>query len=145
MALKKLLVAFTTNREVKGKSRRVRFEAGKVVDLTSDELDLLDRLTKSTGKLHYREPINEGGGKLTAAEPEIVEVPDFEGQDVPMDKKTVDQLKAYLTFNSVEFESNANKAALLDLAKKHEAGEIDASNTGDDGDGDGDGDPDGGL
>lgn len=138
MALKKLLVAFTTNREVEGKSRRVRFEAGKVVDLTSDELDLLDRLTKSTGKLHYREPINEGGGKLTAAEPEIVEVPDFEGQDVPMDKKSVDQLKAYLTFNSVEFESGALKADLLDLAKKHEAGEIDAGNAGD-------GDPDGGL
>lgn len=138
MALKKLLVAFTTNREVEGETRRVRFEAGKVVDLTSDELDLMDRLTKSTGKLHYREPINEGGGKLTAAEPEIVEVPDFEGQDVPMDKKSVDQLKAYLTFNSVEFESGALKADLLDLAKKHEAGEIDAGNAGD-------GDPDGGL
>ncbi len=94
MALKKLLVAFTTNREVEGKSRRVRFEAGKVVDLTDDELELLDKLTKSTGKLHYRAPINESGGKITAAEPEIVEVPDFEGQDVPMDKKSVDQLKA---------------------------------------------------
>lgn len=137
MALKKLLVAFTTNREVEGKSRRVRFEAGKVVDLTDDELTLLDKLTKSTGKLHYREPINEGGGKVTASEPEIVEVPDFEGQDVPMDKKSVDQLKAYLTFNSVEFESSALKADLLDLAKKHEAGQIDAGN--------GDGDPDGGL
>lgn len=137
MALKKLLVAFTTNRDVEGKSRRVRFEAGKVVDLTEDEIELLDKLTKSTGKLHYRAPINEGGGKLTAAEPEIVEVPDFEGQDVPMDKKSVDQLKAYLTFNSVEFESSALKADLLDLAKKHEAGQIDAGN--------GDGDPDGGL
>lgn len=138
MALKKLLVAFTTNREIEGENRRVRFEAGKVVDLTSDELKLLDKLTTSTGKLHYRSPINEGGGTVTASEPEVVEVPDFEGQDTPMDKKTVDQLKAYLTFNSVEFESNANKAALLDLAKKHEAGEIDAGNADD-------GDPDGGL
>ena len=139
MALKKLLVAFTTDREVEGETRRVRFAAGKVVDLTSDELTLLDKLTKSTGKLHYREPINEGGSKVTASEPEVVEVPDFEGQDVPMDKKTVDQLKAYLTFNSVEFESSAVKADLLDLAKKHEAGQIDAGDNGDDGD------PDGGL
>lgn len=130
MALKKLLVALTTNREVEGETRRVRFAAGKVVDLTDDELKLLDKLTVSTGKLHYRAPINEGGGNVTASEPEIVEVPDYEGQDKPMGDKTVDQLKAYLTFHSVEFESNANKATLLDLAKKHEAGEIDAGNDG---------------
>lgn len=138
MALKKLLVAFTTTREIEGEDRRVRFAAGKVVDLTKAELELLDKLTKSTGKLHYRAPINEGGGNVTASEPEIVEVPDFEGQDVAMDDKNVEQLKAYLTFNSVEFESSAKKADLLALAKKHEAGEIDAGNADD-------GDPDGGL
>lgn len=130
MALKKLLVAFTTNREVEGEERRVRFAAGKVVDLTDDEMTLLDKLTVSTGKLHYRSPINEGGGKITEAEPEVVEVPDFEGQDKAMDEKNVDQLKAYLTFHSVEFESSAKKADLLELAKKHEAGEIDAGNDG---------------
>ena len=130
MALKKLLVAFTTNREVEGEERRVRFAAGKVVDLTDDEMTLLDKLTVSTGKLHYRSPINEGGGKVTESEPEVVEVPDFEGQDKAMDDKNVDQLKAYLTFHSVEFESNAKKADLLELAKKHEAGEIDAGNDG---------------
>lgn len=141
MALKKLLVAFTTNREVEGEQRRVRFAAGKVVDLTDNEMELLDKLTDATGKLHYRSPINEGGSKVTESDPEIVEVPDFEGQDVPMDKKTVDQLKAYLTFHAVEFDASANKAPLLELAKKHEAGEIDASNLGDGGNAD----PDGGL
>lgn len=130
MALKKLLVAFTTNREVEGKSRRVRFAAGKVVELTDDELTLLDKLTVSTGKLHYRSPINEGGGTVTASEPEVVEVPDYEGQDKPMDDKTVDHLKAYLAFHSVDFAANANKATLLDLAKKHEAGELDNGNDG---------------
>lgn len=139
MALKKLLVAFTTDREIDGEMRRVRFDAGKVVDLTDKELELMDKLTDSTGKLHYREPINEGGGKLTAAEPEVVEVPDFEGQDVAMGDKTVDQLKAYLTFNGVEFDASAKKADLLELAKKLEAGEIDAGNADDDSD------PDGGL
>ena len=45
-----ILFENTMDREVEGKSRRVRFEAGKVVDLTDDELTLLDKLTKSTGK-----------------------------------------------------------------------------------------------
>lgn len=134
MALKLLLVAFTTTREVEGTERRVRFAPGKVVELTDDELDLLDRLTKATGKLHYREPISEGG-RVVASEPEVVTVPDFEGQDVPVDKKSVEQLRAYLTFHGVSFEANAKKADLSALAAAHEAGDGDS----------GDGDPDGGL
>lgn len=139
MALKKLLVAFTTNRKVekdgKEENRRVRFAAGKVVDLTEDEMTLLDTLTKKTGKLHYRSPIQEGGGNVVESAPEVVEVPDYAGQDVALDDKTVDQLKAYLTFHEVNFADNAKKADLLAAAKKHEAG---------DGEG-GAGDPDGGL
>jgi hypothetical protein len=139
MALKLLLVAFTTNRlvEVAGKeeNRRVRFAANKVVDLTDDELELLDTLTKKTGKIHYREPISEGG-KATASAPEIVDVPDYEGQDVALASKTVPQLKAYLTFHEVEFAGNASKSDLLALAEAHAAGG---------GSDDDDNDPDSGL
>lgn len=129
MALKKLLVAFTTAREVevgdKKETRRVRFAAGKVVDLTDDELTLLDTLTRKTGKLHYRDPIQEGGGKVVASEPEVVEVPDYAGQDVAIDSKSVDQLKSYLDFHGVAYANNANKAKLVELAKEHEAGQTD--------------------
>lgn len=127
MALKKLLVALTTTRavDVAGKSedRRVRFAAGKVVDLTEEELGLLDRLTKATGKLHYRDPIQEGGGKVVASDPEVVDVPDYAGQSVSINSKSVDQLKAYLDFHGVEYAGNANKAKLVELAKEHEAGQ----------------------
>lgn len=147
MALKKLLVAFTTTRAVKvgdkEENRRVRFAAGKVVDLTDDELDLLDRLTKSTGKLHYRSPINEGGGSMTASEPEIVDVPDYAGQDKPMDEKSVDHLKAYLDFHGIEYAGNASKAKLLEAAKAHEVGQTDDKSGGSTDSGAGD--PDGGL
>jgi hypothetical protein len=136
MALKLLLVAFTTTREIEGTERRVRFDAKKVVDLSESELELLDKLTVATGKLHYREPISEGG-KVVASEPEIVQLPDYEGQDVPMGSKNVDHLKAYLTFHGIAFEASAKKAELLALAQAHEAGEGD-----DDAD---DGDVDGGL
>lgn len=142
MALKLLLVAFTTTREVEGEERRVRFASKKVVDLTEGELEILDRLTKATGKLHYRDPISEGGAKVTASEPEVVEVPDYAGQDVAMESKTVDQLKAYLTFHSVEFADGDKKADLLSLAKKHEAGQTDDKSGGSGG---GNDDPDGGL
>ncbi|MEN6332976.1 MAG: hypothetical protein ABFE01_01880 [Phycisphaerales bacterium] len=131
--LKLLLVAFSTMREVDGEERRVRFGAKKVVELTDDELETLDRLTKATGKLHYRDPISEGGAKVVASEPEVVVVPDYAGQDVAITDKSVDQLKAYLTFHSVEFKGNASKADLLAAAQKHEAGT------------DGDADPDAGL
>ena len=105
MAKKLLLVALTTNREVDGERRRVKFAAGKVVDLTDDEMTTLDKLTKSTGKLHYRSPINEGGSEVAASEPEVVEVPDYAGQDKAMGDKTVNDLKAYLDFHSVDYES----------------------------------------
>lgn len=149
MALKKLLVALTTTRAVEGKDRRVRFAAGKVVDLNEEELTLLDTLTKKTGKLHYRDPIQEGGGKMVASDPEVVVVPDFAGQDVAIRSKSVDQLKAYLDFHGVEYANNANKAALTDLATKHEAGQTDDKSGGSggsgEGSGEGSGDPDGGL
>lgn len=127
MALKLLLVAFATTRmvDVPGTddqaSKRVRFAAKSVVDLTDDELELLDNLTKSTGKLHYRDAVTEGGQTITASEPVVVEVPDYAGQDVAITDKTVDQLKAYLTFHSVEFKPGDNKADLLALAQTNEA------------------------
>lgn len=145
MALKKLLVAFTTSRMVavaegKQESRRVRFAAGKVVELTDDELDTLDRLTEATGKLHYREPISEGGSRLEASEPEVVDVPDFAGQDVSIPNKSVDQLKAYLTFHEVSFDKNAKKSDLQKLAEDHAAGRL--KTEGEEGGSD---DPDSGL
>lgn len=115
MAKKLLLVAFTTDREVDGEMRRVRFSSKSVVDLSKDEMETLDGLQKATGKLHYRDPIREGGD-AAETKPEVVDVPDYAGQDVPLDKKSVDQLKAFLTFNSVAFEDNANKAALVKAA-----------------------------
>lgn len=149
MALKKLLVALTTTRSVavgdKTEDRRVRFAAGKVVDLTEAELETLDRLTKATGKLHYREPIQEGGGKVVASEPEVVEVPDYAGQDVAIDSKSVDQLKAYLDFHGVEYANNANKAKLVELAKQHEAGQTDDKSGGSTDSGAGGDDGDNGL
>lgn len=145
MALKKLLVAFTTSRMVavgedKQEERRVRFAAGKVVELTDDELDTLDRLTKATGKLHYRDPVSEGGSRVVASEPEVVDVPDFAGQDVSIQNKSVDQLKAYLAFHEVSFDKNAKKADLQKLAEDHAAGRLKPE--GDEGGSD---DPDSGL
>lgn len=122
MALKTLLVAFSTTREVDGADQRVRFKSGSVVDLTEDELESLTKLQNATGKLHFRDPVKEGG-KITASEPEVVDVPDYAGQDVVMDKKSVDQLKAYLDFHSVSYDSKATKADLLAAAKKQEAGQ----------------------
>lgn len=148
MALKKLLVAFTTTRMIaasgsgKEEERRVRFAAGKVVDLSDEELDLLDRLTKNTGKLHYRDPVSEGGSRVIASEPEVVNVPDFAGQDVAIPSKTVDQLKAYLTFHEVEFPAKAGKSDLVELAQKHASGSLDGEQGGEGGQGD---DPDSGL
>lgn len=116
--LKLLLVVLTTRREVDGEMKRVRFGSNSVVELTDDELDLLDRMTVSTGKLHYRDPISEGRGAVAESAPEVVKVPDYAGQDVPMDKKTVDQLKAFLTFSDITFDDKASKADLLALATK---------------------------
>lgn len=125
MALKLLLVALATTRmvEVAGKEeeRRVRFAAKTVAELTDAELETLDKLTQSTGKLHYRDPITEGGQKAVASEPELVSVPDYAGQDVKIGSKNVEQLKAYLTFHGVAFKSSDTKDDLLELAKTHEA------------------------
>lgn len=121
---KLLLVAFNTDREVNGEMARVKFKSGSVIDLTPSELTTLTNLQNKTGKLHYRDPIQEGGA-AAASEPEVVDVPDYAGQDTPMDKKNVDLLKAYLTFHSVEFEADAKKPDLLKLATAHEAGQTD--------------------
>jgi hypothetical protein len=137
MAMKLLLVAFTTSRmmEIGGKEeeRRVRFKSGSVVDLTDDEMETLERLTKATGKLHFREPIREGGAQTVESEPVIVDVPDYAGQDVAIDKKTVDQLKAYLTFHSVDIPNGADKAKLAALAADHAKGAPDGNNALDNG------------
>lgn len=130
MALKTLLVAFSTTREIDGEEKRVRFKAKSVVELTEAEVEQLEALTKATGKLHFRDPIKEGG-KAVADEPEIVDVPDFAGQDVALDKKSVDQLKAYLDFYSVDYTGKTSKADLLAAAKAHEAGQTDNKAGGD--------------
>ncbi len=112
---KLLLCALGTNRD----GKRVRFAAGTVADLTKDELADLDKLTEATGKLHYRTPVNESG---PADAPEVVDVPDFAGQDVAMGNKSVDQLKAYLTFHDVAFDKDDKKADLLTAAEGHAKG-----------------------
>lgn len=121
MALKTLLVAFSTEREVEGEKKRVRFKAGSVVDLTDAEVADLQKLQDATGKLHFRDPKTEGG-VAAESDPEVVELPDYAGQSVAIDEKSVDQLKAYLDFNSVSYEPRAAKADLVKAAKAHEAG-----------------------
>lgn len=121
MALKTILVALTTRREIEGKMTRVRFPAKSVVDLTDDEQATMDSLERVTGKLHTRKPIMEGG-KAAESKPQVVDTGSndaFAGAKVPMDEKSVKQLQAYLTFNNVEFAPSANKAALLQLATSH--------------------------
>lgn len=121
MALKTLLVAFSTVRkDDDDKDQRVRFKAGSVVDLTDGELADLQKLQDATGKLHFRDPKSEGG-LAAESKPEVVDVPDYAGQDVAMDAKTVDQLKAYLTFHDVAFKGNASKDDLLKAATDHAA------------------------
>lgn len=143
---KLLLVALQTDREVDGAMRRVLFKSKSVVDLTDEELETFDKLTEKTGKLHYRDPIQEGGAPVGESEPEVVVVPDYAGQDTPISKKNVDQLKAYLAFHSVTYADDANKAALVDLATKHEAGQTDDKSGGSGGGtGTGDDDKDNGL
>ena len=124
--LKLLLVALSTSRLIEGSERRVRFAPGKVVELTEAEITQLDKLTVATGKLHYRDPVNEGGHAVVASDPELVEVKDYAGQDVPIADKTAEQLKAYLTFFDVAFKGNASKADLLELATAHAAGDTPA-------------------
>lgn len=118
MALKTLLVALTTVRAIDGKDTRVRFAAKSVVDLTEAEEKTLTDLQKATGKLHFREPQNEGGA-ANESKPEVVDVDDYLGQKVAIDKKDVPSLKAYLTYNNVEFAGNASKDTLLKLAQDH--------------------------
>lgn len=144
MALKTILVALTTIREVDGKKKRVRFPAKSVVDLTDDEQASLQKLQDSTGKLHFRSPVNEGG-KPTESKPEVVDAGEggasYEGSKVAMGDKTVAQLKAYLDHHKVDYDSSANKADLLKLAESHAASAGDE----DEDEGEGGGDPDAGL
>jgi hypothetical protein len=166
MALKTILVALTTIRPhpETGKPRRVRFPAGSVVDLTSDELETFDRLQRKTGKLHYRKPLSEGGQARESA-PEVPTTQDakkakaqiaaddgedYAGESVEIADKTVTQLKAYLDFHNVDYPADAKKAVLLALAKSKAAQADDKDKSeGDDADADkgkGPGeDPDEGL
>lgn len=128
MALKTLLVQFSTDRKIDGETRRVKFKAGSVVDLTADEMELLDKLTKATGKAHYRDPKNESSAAESA--PEVVDVPDYAGQDTPITQKSADQLKAYLDFFAISYKSSDTKPTLLKLAQEHEAGQGDNKATG---------------
>lgn len=132
--LKLLLVSFSTDREIDGDTRRVKFKAKSVVNLTDAEIELLTALEKSSGKAHFRDPITEGG-KAVESQPEIVELPDFEGQDVAFDAKTIAQLKAYLDFHGVTYADGDKKPELLDAATKHAAGGAGENQNDDDKDG----------
>jgi hypothetical protein len=110
-----LLVALNTTREVEGKRRKVRLGARTVQDLNAEEIDLLDRLTKRTGKLHYRDPVNEDAA---VAGPETTGGP---AEGFNADDATVAQLKDYLDENSVEYDADAKKADLQAAVKQHQA------------------------
>lgn len=125
--VKTILVALSTTRD----DKRVRFAAGSTVKLTKDELETLDKLTVSTGALHYRDPVNEA----EAVDGTLSEGRQYIGEDTPLGKKNVDQLKAFLTFHDVAFEDDAKKADLLAAA---EAVDTDADKGDDE-------DPDAGL
>ena len=109
--VKTLLVALSTTRD----DKRVRFAAGQTVKLTKDELETLDKLTVSTGALQYRDPVNES----EAVDGTIVAERKFIGEDTAISQKNMEQLKAYLTYNEVEFADDAKKAALQSLAQEH--------------------------
>lgn len=114
MPKKVLLTSLTTVRD----GKRVKFAAKSTVNLTKDELDLLDRLEKSTGRTQYRNPVNESA---TEDDPQTVVTDLYDGEKVAMDDKTAEQLKAYLTHSNVTFAGNASKTDLLKAAKAHEA------------------------
>lgn len=145
MVMKYLMVSMTTFRERDGERKRIRFPARSTVDLTAEELETLDRLQKQTGKLHYRDLVNESprGAPVVEAmanpgvesQGQVVETPNFAGQDTPITKKTVPQLKAYLAFYGVEPKSDAKKD-LLAAAQGHAAtlatGDADDEKSGED-------------
>lgn len=122
MTVKVLLTQLSTTRD----GKRVKFEAKQAVDLTKAELDTLDRLTASTGRPHYRDPINEKvkGETPAVVDDETDEGADDEGADdgegKTLDEMTVAELKAYLDEAEVEYDSDAKKADLLKAAKAHE-------------------------
>jgi hypothetical protein len=120
MAKKLLLVILNTDRKIDGEMRRVKFKPKTVVDLTDDEIATLDNLEKATGVAHYREPTREG---VEDAAPEVVELPDYAGQDTPIAEKNVEQLKAYLDFFEIAYKGNDSKATLTAAAEKHAAGD----------------------
>lgn len=129
MPKKVLLTNLTTVRD--GKRVRLSPKSKKAVDLTAEEIDLLDRLTEQTGRPHYRDPVNEieddedfdlgGDGDGDENDGDDENNDEFDGESVAVDEKSVPQLKAYLDHNEVEYPASANKAALLKLAKAHEA------------------------
>lgn len=123
MKEKHLLVRFTTERDVDGTSRKVTFPAKSTVSLTEDEIDLLDRLTRRTGKLHYREPVREGRGRSAEIDftPFVApSAPGFAGADVPVTKKTIAQLKAFIEAHD-ETPAGDSKKDLLAQAQEIEA------------------------
>lgn len=118
MAKKVLLASLSTNRGEGDEKKKVRYEAGSVVNLTEDETALLDKLTMQTGRPHYRDPVNENA---TEDEPDMADPEDaFLGESKPMEKKDVGELKAYLDYHSVPYESSDLKADLLSKAQTHE-------------------------
>ncbi len=120
MALKTILVSLTTTRD----GARVRFPAKSVVDLTDDEQATLQSLQNTTGKLHFREPVNEGG-KIVESKPQVISgggnAAEYEGSKVAIGDKSVAQLKAYLDHFKVEYTNSAAKADLVTLAETHAA------------------------
>lgn len=124
--IKVILVALTTTREIDGRVRKVRFKAGSTVDLTEEEIDLFDRLERSTGKLHMRSPVNETiSASIEAAlaagsGPELLPEKAFAGQDIPVTKKTAAQLKAFIEHHG-EAPDGTAKSALLTQAQAIEA------------------------
>lgn len=116
MAKKMLLAALTTTRGEGDDEKKVRFAAKTVQNLTKDEIELLDKLTASTGRPHYRDPVNEDAPEDG---PEVETSTAFDGENVAMEDKTVAHLKAYLDHNKVAYDATDTKPDLLKKAQGH--------------------------
>lgn len=110
------------------KGKAVTLQANTKVSLSEEEVATLDELSAKTRKPHYRLPVNETVDPASLEDEDDAEDEDeadaeddeSEGAEKPLDKMTTTELKAYLDEAGVEYAANANKAALLTLAKTAE-------------------------
>lgn len=114
--VQKVLLARFTREKADGKEGDTETLMPGPANLTKDDMATLDKLTKSTGKQYYRDPINE-----------VPEGSETGVSDVSVDDMTAAQLRDYLDENDIEYPSGAKKPDLLALAKGEPAGDEDGA------------------